>query len=93
MIETQGLSADYFKQYLGNINSTTLDQVLKSATGLIHRKDLVIAVVGEAAKVKADLEKIAPVTVVNEEKPTKIEEPKRSPSRRRRNGDQIRRAV
>ena len=29
--------------------------------------------VGEAAKVKADLEKIAPVTVVNEEKPTKIE--------------------
>lgn len=75
MIETQGLPSDYLKQYLGKINSTTLDQVLKSATDLIQRKKLVIAVVGEAAKVKADLEKIAPVTVVNEDKPTNIEEP------------------
>jgi len=74
MIETQGLPADYFKQYLGRINSTTLDQVLKGATDLIQRKKLVIAVVGEAAKIKSDLEKIAPVTVVNEEKPTKMED-------------------
>jgi len=74
MIETQGLPADYFKSYLGAINATTLDQVFKSAGELIDRKKLVIAVVGEAAKVKKSLEEIAPVTVVNEDKPTRMEE-------------------
>ena len=34
---------------------------------LIHRDGLVIVVVGEAEKIKADLEAIAPVTVINEE--------------------------
>ena len=85
LLETQGLPADYFKQYLAGINQTGLSDVKDAAGKLIHKKALVIAVVGEAAKVKADLEKIAPVTVVGEdnlskEVPTKAEPEKEKPA-------------
>jgi hypothetical protein len=37
------------------------------AENLIHDQGFVIVVVGEAEKIKADLQAIAPVTVINEE--------------------------
>ncbi|MCG8404305.1 MAG: insulinase family protein [Phycisphaerales bacterium] len=64
MIETQGLRSDYLRSYLQGIKSTTADAVMKAARKLIQKPRLTIVVVGEATAVQADLEKIAPVTVV-----------------------------
>lgn len=65
MIETQGLPADYLHRFLGGIKSTTGNSVLQAAKDLIDPAHLIIVVVGEAEKIKADLEKIAPVTVIS----------------------------
>jgi zinc protease len=65
MIETQQLSKDYLRQLIAGVKSTQSADVVKTSKSLIDRNDLVIVVVGEAGKIKADLEKIAPVTVVD----------------------------
>ena len=67
MVETQGLPSNYQKLYLGEVAQTTAEQVQSAAKKLIRSQGLVIVVVGEAEKIKADLEKIAPVRVVTEE--------------------------
>lgn len=67
MIETEGLPDDYLKGYLSGVIKTSADDVLKAAKDQIDPEHLVIVVVGEAAKIKSDLEKIAPVTVLNED--------------------------
>ncbi len=67
LLETQSLPSNYQKLFLGDVTKTTADQVKTVAGKLIRRQGLVIVVVGEAEKIKADLEKIAPVTVINEE--------------------------
>ncbi len=67
LVETQGLPSNYQKLYLGEVAQTTAEQVQSAAKKLIRSQGLVIVVVGEAEKIKADLEKIAPVTVVTEE--------------------------
>lgn len=64
MIETQGLSSDYLKKYLRGIKGATAEAVTNAARKLIQKPSLTIVVVGEAKAVQADLEKIAPVTVV-----------------------------
>jgi zinc protease len=66
LLETQSLPSNYQKLLLSEITQTTADQVRSAAEKLIHRQGLVIVVVGEAEKIQADLEKIAPVTVINE---------------------------
>jgi len=64
MIETQGLAADYLQKYLASIKATSGKDVMQAAKRLIDAEHLIIVVVGKAAAIKADLEKIAPVTVV-----------------------------
>ncbi|HUN81062.1 MAG TPA: pitrilysin family protein, partial [Phycisphaerae bacterium] len=66
MIETEGLPADYFSQYMGKIRSASAADILSAAKKLIDPAKLAIIVVGESKAIKADLEKIAPVTVVNQ---------------------------
>ncbi len=65
MIESNGLPEDYFTRYLDGVKRTTKDDVLRVAKNLFLRDKLTIVVVGEADKIKADLEKLAPVTVVD----------------------------
>jgi len=64
LIEYADLPGDYLARYLDGIKKTTGDDILRVAKGLIDVDTLTIVVVGEADKIKADLEKIAPVTVV-----------------------------
>ncbi|HWL92027.1 MAG TPA: pitrilysin family protein [Phycisphaerae bacterium] len=65
LIETQNLAKDYLTQLLAGVRNTQSADVLRASGSLIDRDHLVIVVVGEAEKIKADLEQIAPVTVVN----------------------------
>ncbi|MFO0972815.1 MAG: pitrilysin family protein [Phycisphaerae bacterium] len=71
LIETCGLPRDYFSRYLDGVRKTSGDDVVQSATQLLHPDELTIVVVGEAEKLKPELEKIAPVTVVQ---PPKIKD-------------------
>jgi zinc protease len=64
LIRREGLPEDYFTRFLNTIKEAKPSDVLEDAKKLFHRDKLVIVVVGEAEKVKADLEKIAPVTVI-----------------------------
>ena len=74
LIKYDALPDDYFNRYLTGVRETTPENVLADARHLIHRDDLVIVVVGHAEHLKADLEKIAPVTVVSA-----VEEPATPP--------------
>lgn len=67
LIEYAGLPKDYLSRYLNGVKNTTIDDVHRVAARLIDEKKLTIVVVGEANAVKADLEKIVPVTVINEQ--------------------------
>jgi predicted Zn-dependent peptidase len=67
LIETQSLPSNYQKLFLNEVTKTTANEVKSVAEKLIRNNGLVIVVVGEAEKIKPQLEKIAPVTVVNEE--------------------------
>ncbi|HVP11920.1 MAG TPA: pitrilysin family protein [Phycisphaerae bacterium] len=64
MIETQGLPKDHFHQFLAAVKTATAEDVTASAKRLMDPDHLIIVVVGEAEKIKADLEKLAPVTVI-----------------------------
>ena len=67
LIEYAGLPKDYLSRFLNGVKSTTIDDAHRVAARLIDEKELTVVVVGEAGAVKADLEKIAPVTVINEQ--------------------------
>ncbi len=64
--ELMGLPADYWSSYLGRIAATTPESVARAANELVDPGRLLIVVVGDAAKVKAELEAIGPVEVVKE---------------------------
>jgi len=64
MIEHDGLPADYLTRYLDGIKKTTRETVLQDAKRFMSEDKLIVVVVGEAEKIKGDLEKIAPVTIV-----------------------------
>jgi zinc protease len=64
LIRAQGLPEDYLQQYLAGVKNTTTDRVLQTARDLFLRDQLTIVVVGPAEQLRADLEQIAPVTVV-----------------------------
>ena len=67
LIEYAGLPKDYLSRFLKGVKSTTVEDVHRVAAKLIDEKELTVVVVGEANAVKADLEKIAPVTVITEQ--------------------------
>lgn len=64
LIEHDGLPVDYLNRYLDGIKKTTREDILRDAERFMSRDKLIIVVVGEAEKIREDLEKIAPVTVV-----------------------------
>jgi zinc protease len=66
LIEREGLSKDYFERYLSGIRSADAAALLRSARRLIDPDHLVFVVVGEAQAIKSDLEKIAPVTMLDQ---------------------------
>jgi len=65
-IAMEKLPSDFYSQYLAAVRKTTPQEVLSAARELIKPDSLVIVVVGEARLIRTDLEKIAPVTIVNQ---------------------------
>jgi zinc protease len=64
LIESQQLGGDYLERLLAGVAETKKPDCTALAQSTIEPDKLVIVVVGEAEKLKEDLEKIAPVTVV-----------------------------
>ena len=64
LIEHDELPADYLSRLLEGVKKTSAQDVTETARELMKQDQLVIVVVGEADKLKTDLAKIAPVTVV-----------------------------
>ncbi|TFG44785.1 MAG: insulinase family protein, partial [Candidatus Brocadiia bacterium] len=69
LIESQQLGSDYLERLLEAIAKATKTDCEKFVDKRVEPDRLVIVVVGEAEKIKEQLEKIAPVTVVPAEKP------------------------
>jgi len=64
LIESQHLGADYLDRLLETIGETTAEDCIKFVKETVNPDKLVVIVVGDAEKIKDELEKIAPVTVV-----------------------------
>ncbi|MGH2272061.1 M16 family metallopeptidase [Anaerohalosphaeraceae bacterium U12dextr] len=64
LIEAESLGRDYYDKLLAGVNAADEAKCLALANKTINPDQLTIVVVGDAEKIKADLEKIAPVTVV-----------------------------
>jgi zinc protease len=64
LIESQQLGDDYLARLLDGIAEAQSEDCGKLVERTVNEDDLVIVVVGEAQKLKADLEQIAPVTVI-----------------------------
>ena len=65
-LELNGLPDDWYADYLARVASTTTEDLQRCAQELLEPDRMVIVVVGDASRVKEDLEKIAPVDVVTE---------------------------
>lgn len=64
LIEYANLPKTYLRDSLAGVARTEASDVRQLASDLLDEGKLVIVVVGDASKIKADLEKIAPVTLV-----------------------------
>jgi zinc protease len=64
LIESQKLGADYLERLLAKIARTTEEDCDNLVDDTLNPDKMIIVVVGDAAKIKDQLEKIAPVTVV-----------------------------
>ena len=65
LIESQNLAPDYLDRLLESIAKTTANQCVDLAKRTINPDKMVVIVVGDADKIKKDLEKIAPVEVIS----------------------------
>jgi predicted Zn-dependent peptidase len=61
------LPADYLETYADKVMAVSAEDVKKASTKLIDSNNMVICAVGDAKKIKADLEIFAPVAVFNPE--------------------------
>jgi len=68
LIESQQLGKDYLQRLLEGIAETEHDDCIKLAQNSVNENALVIVVVGQAEILKEQLEKIAPVTIIDKEK-------------------------
>jgi len=68
LIETNGLPEGYFEQELQTVAKTGEPDCMQLIRDVVQPDKMTIVVVGKAEAVKAGLEKIAPVTVVKENK-------------------------
>jgi len=66
LVESQGLPKDYLKRLLKGVASTTKAECEGFARKAVRPDELVVVVVGDAEKLKPELERIAPTTVVKE---------------------------
>jgi len=64
LIESQQLPADYLDRFLAGVAGAGIDDCARFASRAVDTSNLVVVIVGDAAKLKAPLEQIAPVTVV-----------------------------
>jgi zinc protease len=64
LIESQKLGADYLKNLLAKIAQATKEDCDNLVDETLNPDKMIIIVVGDAAKIKDQLQKIAPVTVV-----------------------------
>jgi len=63
LIESQKLGDDYLQRLLAQVKKTTKDDCDNLVDSTLDTDKLVITVVGDAERIVADLEKIAPVTI------------------------------
>jgi zinc protease len=81
--EMENLPLDYQEKLLGQVVKTTADDCTALVKETIDSDKLVIVIVGPAEKLKKDLEKIAPVTVIEKEKKEEKKEPgKKEPEKK-----------
>ncbi len=64
LIESQGLPENYFPNLLEKIESTTSEDVLRTAVEHVDESKLCVVLVGPASRIRPQLDGIAPVTVV-----------------------------
>lgn len=64
LIESQSLQGDYLEQLLAKIADTTAQECLQFAAATVDPDKMLIVVAGDAEKIKDELERIAPVTVI-----------------------------
>jgi len=65
-LERDNLPKDWWSGYLAAVAATTPEDLKNAAEALVKPDQLSIVVVGDASRVKAELEKIAPVDVITE---------------------------
>jgi hypothetical protein len=75
------LGENHFRAYLRAVAETSADDVLEVAKDFVDPDSLVIVVVGEAARIREDLERIAPLTLVSTSEYSPGEEGPRPPGR------------
>ncbi|MDD5458071.1 MAG: pitrilysin family protein [Phycisphaerae bacterium] len=68
LIESQGLGNDYLERLLKSIETMDKDDCVELTGDFVNPDRLVIAIVGDGNDIAGDLEKIAPVTLVNGQK-------------------------
>ena len=66
LVESQGLPVDYFRRMLSAVASTPAQACTEMVRHTLDPARMVVVVVGDADKIKADLETIATVTVVKD---------------------------
>ncbi|MCD6392466.1 MAG: insulinase family protein [Planctomycetes bacterium] len=66
LVESQRLGADYLERLMAAIAETTAQQSADFARRTLDAEKMVVVVVGDAEKIKANLEAVAPVTVIKE---------------------------
>jgi zinc protease len=64
LIESHGLPADYFERTLEKVGKIDAESCLRLVRETLDPSRVVVVVVGNAARIQKDLEKIAPVTLV-----------------------------
>ena len=67
LVQPEGLPTDYLARFLKEAAATTSKDVTRIAREILRPDRLTIVIVGEAERVKADFEKVAPVTLVGKE--------------------------
>jgi zinc protease len=75
LIESNGLPADYFERTLEQVGKTDADSCLRLVKETLDPSQLVVVVVGSAARIQKDLEKVGPVTLVKPGKPAAADKP------------------
>lgn len=66
-LKVDGLQKSFIDDYLESVVAAKSEDVMEVGRSIIDPEHLVIVVVGDASQVKAGLEKIAPVTVLDED--------------------------